>query len=80
MTVRKCAKKPDARYIHPARLDLILTCPFRSEVKKEKLGTFYWIYMFFFWTQCISTVVLAVLIAANRNEDGPTFVVKVRPA
>ncbi|XP_073257256.1 uncharacterized protein [Porites lutea] len=48
-----------------------------KEVNKDKPGLFYWIYMFFFWSQCISTVVLAVLIAAKRNEDGPTFVVKL---
>ena len=67
-------------YIPRVHLNLILAYLFREEVNKDEPGLFYWIYMFFFWTQCISTVVLAVLIAAKRNEDGPIFVVKVRPA
>ena len=89
VTVSSFLKVPDrdtpdrtcriAGYIPPVRLHLILAYLFREEVNKEEPGLFYWIYMFFFWTQCISTVVLAVLIAAKRNEDGPTFVVKVRP-
>ena len=49
----------------------------RSELNKHEPQIFYWIYMGFFWTQCISTVVLAAFIAANKNEDGPTFMVKV---
>ena len=69
-----------AGYIPCVRLNLILAYLFREEVNKDEPGLFYWIYMFFFWSQCISTVVLAVLIAAKRNEDGPIFVVKVRPA
>ena len=69
-----------AGYIPRVRLNLILAFLFREEVNKDEPGLFYWIYMSFFWSQCISTVVLAVLIAAKRNEDGPTFVVKVRPA
>ena len=67
-------------YIPRVHLNLILAYLFREEVNKDEPGLFYWIYMFFFWSQCISTVVLAVLIAAKRNEDGPIFVVKVRPA
>lgn len=38
----------------------------------------YWTYLGLYWIQCISSVVLAILIAANKNEDGPTFLVKVR--
>lgn len=49
----------------------------RNEVNKDEPKIFYWIYIGFFWTQCITTVVLAVFIAANKNEDGPTFMVKV---
>ena len=67
-------------YIPRVHLNLILAYLFRKEVNKDEPGLFYWIYMFFFWTQCINTVVLAVLIAAKRNEDGPILVVKVRPA
>lgn len=37
----------------------------------------YWIYLCLYWIQCITSVVLAILIAANKNEDGPTFLVKL---
>lgn len=47
-----------------------------NDVNKEEPGLFYWIYMAFFWTQCISTIFMVVLIAANQNEDGPTCVIK----
>ena len=39
---------------------------------------FYWLYISLFWTQCITPVVLVILIAVNKNEDGPTLSVKVR--
>lgn len=37
----------------------------------------YWIYLCLYWIQCITSVVLAILIATNKNEDGPTFLVKL---
>ncbi|XP_068747967.1 uncharacterized protein [Montipora capricornis] len=38
---------------------------------------FYWLYISLFWTQCITAVVLVILIAVNKNEDGPTLSVKL---
>lgn len=37
----------------------------------------YWIYLCLYWIQCITSVVLAILIATNKNEDGPTVLVKL---
>jgi len=48
-----------------------------NHVNKKEPGLFYWIYIALFWTQCISAVVLVILIAKNKNDDGPTFVVKL---
>ena len=58
--------------------DLTLFYLPRNHVNKKEPGLFYWIYIALFWTQCISAVVLVILIAKNKNDDGPTFVVKVR--
>lgn len=37
----------------------------------------YWIYLCLYWIQCITSVILAILIVTNKNEDGPTFLVKL---
>ena len=49
----------------------------RGLAKKDPVY-FYWLYISLFWTQCITPVVLVILIAVNKNEDGPTLSVKVR--
>ena len=57
--------------------DLVLIIILFISAKKDRL-IFYWLYMSLFWTQCITPVVLVILIAVNKNEDGPTLSVKVR--
>ncbi|XP_068747964.1 uncharacterized protein [Montipora capricornis] len=46
-------------------------------LSKEQPDIFYWLYISLFWTQCITPVVLVILIAVNKNEDGPTLSVKL---
>lgn len=57
-------------------LELVYLC--RLALTPEVTVGIYWIYLCLYWIQCITSVVLAILIATNKNEDGPTFLVKVR--
>lgn len=57
-------------------LELVYLC--RLALTQDVTVGIYWIYLCLYWIQCITSVVLAILIATNKNEDGPTFLVKVR--
>ncbi|XP_068677868.1 uncharacterized protein [Montipora foliosa] len=54
----------------------VVECLHRG-LSKQQLDIFYWLYISLFWTQCITPVVLVILIAVNKNEDGPTLSVKL---
>ncbi|KAJ7391129.1 hypothetical protein OS493_020154 [Desmophyllum pertusum] len=46
-------------------------------LKRKLLKPLYWTYMGLLWTQSITAIVWVILIATNKNEDGPTLVTKL---
>ncbi|KAL9980494.1 hypothetical protein ACROYT_G009094 [Oculina patagonica] len=47
------------------------------EALQKTLEALYWTFIGLLWTQCITTVVWVILIATNRNEEGPTLMTKI---
>ncbi|KAJ7391120.1 hypothetical protein OS493_020145 [Desmophyllum pertusum] len=56
---------------------LFLTLLEALHVKEKTLEPLYWTYMGLLWTQSITAIVWVILIATNKNEDGPTLVTKL---